>query len=285
MALFKRQRDSSASVPIIGVVRFSVLMEEPAEFRVSKRTTFEERRTELFDPARLEDRFRIFEAVTLASALAQTDSDWTMLVIGSSEMPEPFRTRLRDLLAPHANVALAEMAPEQSLPDFVRTEIDRLHTGAARRAVFRLDDDDGLSRRFVAHLRQVITRWDKGDNIAFSFPFGHLIGVTGTSGQLLFRKVHHSFGIACGLTLLTDRGFAHGPFNLGVQHRMTDRLLPTVCETDGPAYVLISHGSNDTGENSVRWRQLRQGNPVTPDAVRRELGRDFAHLDLDALAH
>ena len=285
MALFKRQKSSSASVPIIGVVRFSVLMEEPAEFRVSKRTTLEERCAELFDPDRLEDRFRIFEAVTLASALAQTDGNWTLLVVGSTEMPEPFRTRLRDLLAPHTDVRLAEMAPDQSLPDFVRTEIDRLHPDAPRHAVFRLDDDDGLSRRFISHLRQVITRWDRGENIAFSFPYGHLIGLPDEAGKLLFRRVHHSFGIACGLTLLTGRGFEHGPFNLGVQHRMIDRMIPTVCESDGPAYVLISHATNDTGEDSVRWRQLRQGKPVQPDAIRRELGPDFAHLDLDALAH
>ena len=284
MALFKR-RQSDAPVPVIGVVRFSVLMQEAGEFRLSRTAVLEERRRVLFDPARLEERFRIFEAVTLSSALAQPAEAFTLLVVASSELPEPWRTRLSDLLAPHANTALVWMRPEQSLPDLVKAETGRLFPDAPRSAVLRLDDDDGLSRHFTEDLVRVMRQWDRGQDMAFSFPLGHLVGLPDTEGKLLVQRDHHTYGIACGLTMLTARNFRKGPFDLGWPHRMIDKVLPTISESRRPAYVLISHGSNDTGTESVRWRRLKQCAPISVSKARAELGRDFAHLDLEALVH
>lgn len=284
MALFKRPRPASDALPIMGVVRFSVLMREWAEFRLSRETAFEERRATLFDPARLEARFRLFEAITLPSALAQTRDDWTLLVIASSGMPEPFRTRLADLVAPHPNLVLAEMAPDESLPAFLRARLDQVFPEADRHVTFRLDDDDGLSAEFIRGLRRAMATWDKGRDMAFSFPQGHLLGQCGRPGHLLHNAKFHNYGIACGLSLLTTRDFPKGIFDLGTQHRMVDQVVPTVATTDGPAYVLMSHAHNDTGEGSARQRLLDRGSPRTVREIAAAMGPDFAHLDLDRLA-
>lgn len=284
MALFKRPRPATDPIPVAGVVRFSVLMRDWAEFRLSRETSFEERRAILFDPARLEERFRLFEAITLPSALAQTRDDWTLLVVGPAGLPAPFRSRLADLLAPHTNLVLAEMEPDESLPAVVRARLDQMFPAAERRVTFRLDDDDGLSARFIDDLRRAIALWDRGRDMAFSFPQGHLLGRCDQPGHLLHKGNFHGYGIACGLSLLTARDFPKGIFDLGTQHRMVDQVVPTVAINDGPAYALMSHAHNDTGAASARQRLLDRGRPTPVSDIAGAMGPDFAHLDLDALA-
>ena len=283
LALFRRPKPST-DIPVVGAVRFSVLMQEAAEFRLSRGASFEERRAILFDPERLELRFRIFEAVTLPSALAQPSEAFSLLVASSTELPEPFRTRLNDLLAPHPNVHLIEVAPDQPLPAQTRQALDRMHPDAARMAVLRLDDDDGLASYFTEDLIRAIKQWDRGQDMAFSFPLGHLLGLPEDPGQLLLHKMHHNYAIACGLTLLTTKGHRRSIFELGWPHRMIDRALPTLSESKRPAYILVSHATNDTGTESIRWNRLRKCKLIPPAEARKALGREFGHLDLDALA-
>jgi len=58
-----------------------------------------ERASLLFDPARLESRLATFEHLTLASVKAQTDPDFTFVVLASAQMPECYQDRLEALCA------------------------------------------------------------------------------------------------------------------------------------------------------------------------------------------
>ena len=53
---------------------------------------------------------------------------------------------------------------------------------------------------------------------------------------------------------------------------------------EGEAYILVSHATNDTGTESIRWNRLRKCKLIPPVEARKALGREFGHLDLDALA-
>ena len=53
----------------------------------------------LFAPDRMEARFATFEHLTLASLKAQTDGDFTFVVLASSLMPETWQDRLEALCA------------------------------------------------------------------------------------------------------------------------------------------------------------------------------------------
>lgn len=280
----QRNRDGApGSMPVIGVVRFSVLLEEAAEFALAKTTTLDERRAHLFDPHRLALRFRLFEAVTLPSVLAQQDRDWRLLVIRSTELPEPWRTRLDDLLAPHPNVDLVAMAPETRLSDVVRAEIRR-HAPApeAPVAVFRLDDDDGLAASFLGRLRSAIARHE-GVGYAVSFANGHLISVTEDGRALKVVHEFRSFAIACGLTLVQRADAERTVFDLGRVHGHIDKVFPTWCDATGPAYILVSHRDNDTGTDTLRHRRLADRVPKGPNRVRIRLGPDFAHVRFENL--
>lgn len=140
----------SRDMQVIGLCRFSY----PAlgGFQVEHDTP-EKRAAYLYDPARIEDRFRMFEAFTLPALRAQTDPDFTFVVVIGEDFPAPMRERLEGLLAdlPQTQV--------QAWPSGPHREVMREAINAARedRKVpclqFRMDDDDAVSVHFVERLR------------------------------------------------------------------------------------------------------------------------------------
>ncbi|HHC29039.1 MAG TPA: hypothetical protein ENK80_00495, partial [Rhodobacterales bacterium] len=52
----------------------------------------------LFDPARMDERLKLFERITLPSLKAQEDGDFTHMVLSSTLMPNDYKIKLRDLV-------------------------------------------------------------------------------------------------------------------------------------------------------------------------------------------
>lgn len=136
---------------IIGVCRFSY----PAigGFQVDH-ATVEERVAFLYDPARMEERFRLFESFTLPSLRAQTDPRFTLLIVIGDAMPEPWRGRLTDLVAGMPQVVVAERAPAQHRG--VMKEVINAHLAdtGLHSLQFRMDDDDAVAVDFIERLRR-----------------------------------------------------------------------------------------------------------------------------------
>ena len=136
---------------IIGVCRFSY----PAigGFQVDH-ATVEERVAFLYDPARMEERFRLFESFTLPSLRAQTDPRFTLLIVIGDAMPEPWRGRLTDLVAGVPQVVVAERAPAQHRG--VMKEVINAHLAdtGLHSLQFRMDDDDAVAVDFIERLRR-----------------------------------------------------------------------------------------------------------------------------------
>ena len=96
---------------IVGLCRFSLVgrgdwratrKKSPAEIG----TMATDRAGMLFAPDRMEARFATFEHLTLASLKAQTDGDFTFVVLASSLMPEAWQDRLEALCASVPQVTL-----------------------------------------------------------------------------------------------------------------------------------------------------------------------------------
>ena len=285
--LFSRMRGTlrrSGPVPIIGFVRFSVLFGAQDFFSEMKDKSPEERRAILFDPARMDDRFRYFEALTLPSLTAQQDDDWRAVIFYSTELPPAYRDRLLDLVATHTHLEPVAYAPDQKLAAELRRQVAAyipdppgLHAG------FRLDDDDGLANTFIARLRELLTEYGR-EGTGISFSAGHLLKAEPGGAGFRLAETVRNFAVGCGLTLVTDGKAGRDIFHLGRPHRRIDEAFPTIADAREPMFICSAHARNDSGTGSLRHAKLERSEVLDAAEVRSRLGPSFAHLDLAKLA-
>lgn len=99
---------------VIGFCRFSY----PAEggFQV-EHETLQERLRYLYAPVRMEERFQHFETICLPGIRAQTDPDFTFLILVGDSLPETYLGRLKDLISdiPQAQIVVRPPAPHRKV--------------------------------------------------------------------------------------------------------------------------------------------------------------------------
>jgi putative rhamnosyltransferase len=137
---------------VIGLCRFSY----PAigGFQV-EHDTLEERIAYLYAPERMEDRFRGFETITLPALRAQTDDDFTFLVVVGDSLPDKYRARLNNLLSDIPQAVIATHPPKRHRPIMQRA-INAVRIRDGEHCLqFRMDDDDAVGVNFVQRLREV----------------------------------------------------------------------------------------------------------------------------------
>ncbi len=261
---------------VIGLCRFSY----PAigGFQVDH-DTIEERIVYLYDDARLEERFRLFEAVALPSLRAQTDPDFELIIVVGDQLPARHLTRLERLIGdmPQARIHAAPPRPQR--------EVMKEILNAARRDFsapclqFRFDDDDAVAVDFVARLRKAardcdgLTRQHK--SVAFDWNKGYIAeyGPRGISAVEIFRP----FDVAAlgmwvkGDCPLTIMNFAHNKIN---------RFMPSVSFDEPRMFVRGHNGSNDSRQKAVSPVKVK---PL--DHARAEEFRDRFAIDIDRVQH
>ena len=116
--------------------------------------SLEEKLAYLYAPERMEERFRYFEALTLPPLKAQTDPDFSFLVVVGDTLPMPYQDRLNALLQdlPQAKVISRPPAPHRAIMEEIINE-NRAFDGEPC-LQFRMDDDDAVAIDFVARLRE-----------------------------------------------------------------------------------------------------------------------------------
>ena len=137
---------------VIGLCRFSY----PAigGFQVDH-PTLEERIAYLYSPERMEERFRTFEAITLPPLRAQTDDDFTFLVVVGDSLPAPYRQRLEALLEDIPQAVIAAYPPKRHRK-IMQDAINEVRAFDGEHCLqFRMDDDDAVGVRYVQRLREV----------------------------------------------------------------------------------------------------------------------------------
>ena len=106
----------------------------------------------LYDPARMEDRFRTFAAFTLPALRAQTDPDFTFLIVVGDDLPDAYGNRLWDMTRDIPQVVIQQHAPGPHR-EVMQRAINSLRDPDRVSLQFRLDDDDAVGVDFVARLR------------------------------------------------------------------------------------------------------------------------------------
>lgn len=211
-----------------------------------------ERAGYLYEPARLDERFRLFESLTLPGIRGQTDPDFTFLVVIGDDFPQ--RDRLEALLADIPQ-AVIRAYPPRPHREVMQEAINTLRDdNAALSLQFRLDDDDGVNRRFVARLKRVarecrglLTRQPKS---VIDFTHGYLVrpSARGIEAESVVRLGWPAVAMAF------RKGNRMSVMNFA--HHTVWRTAPTILLDDRDMYVRGWHPHNDS--------DLRPGEAMAP---------------------
>ena len=224
------------------LIRFSY----PAQsgFRAA-RAGIDEARALLYDPARLERRFRLFETLTLPSLLAQSHRDFTTILLVGKDMPRPARERLEALLAPLPGAQVIALPP---LPMFgaTRRAFDRvLDPAATHLTSVRLDDDDAISTDLVARLQALAPRaaalFGAQEPVVLSHQRGCFLELA-PGGNRLYGVVERT-PLGIGLAMVAP--VARRDTIYSRNHRLLGQFYNCVADAETPAFIRSVHRDND----------------------------------------
>ncbi|SLN71421.1 hypothetical protein ROA7450_03918 [Roseovarius albus] len=241
---------------IIGLCRFSY----PAlgGFRRQLHNV-SEREAYLYDPERMELRFRHFEMLTLPSIQAQEDEDFTFLIMIGENMPFPYLERLQDLTTLVPQIKIVPTPAMQHRPAAQSVILNELGEDRPESIQFRLDDDDAVGKEFVRIVRRRANQTARmrrhWRNMAFEFRKGFFVNLS--PDGIRAKRVKTEF-LSCGLAAtfrpddpLTIMNYPH--------HKLHNKM-PTLIETSPAMYLRSLHEDNDSNAS----KQIGLLEPLSP---------------------
>ena len=230
---------------ILGLCRFSY----PAlgGFQ-TEHETVEERRRYLYSPARLEERFRLFEASTLPCFREQTDEDFDFLIVIGDCLPKPAFDRLHDLTAGIKQVRIIQKSADTQMRprQVMRSVLNAARTDPDQPCIqFRHDDDDAVSVDLVERLR--IAAQESAELLAnnqmvgidYSLGFFARFGPNGIRASEVYKPM---LGVAQGMYIAG--GCTQSVMNF--THHRIGRFMPVISYSDAPMWVRTLNSFNDS---------------------------------------
>lgn len=230
----------------------------------------------LYEPARMEQRFRSFQLLTLPSLKAQRHPDFQFVVLTSPAMPQIFRDRLERLCAADKRLHLL-VSDETGVNEALAPLLARIAEGGRHRLVqFRLDDDDCLGVEYTAALHRAAQACRDYDVFAFSMPRALLVSHYAETGPLCYElhRPFHSAGAA-----VRPRSPAQTIYSFG--HYALMRRFPSLLDPRFPGSLQLKLQGHDS-----RPEVPRPGNGLRAlelAAFAEQLSRAFPFVDPKAL--
>ncbi len=204
-------------------------------------------RARLYDPARLERRFALFEALTLPSLLAQTDKDFTTVCLIGRDFPRPYQKRLERVLAPLQDPRIVALKPMNSYRA-TRAALDTTVRPRASHIIsMRLDDDDALgmdcmaeTRRLVPHMIQM-AGLDQPSVIAFNA--GMFLQFNPDGPNTLYG-VTEKTPLGLGMSMISRSDASQSVFSM--DHRRVHTRFNTYTDAQTPRFIRTVHRDNDS---------------------------------------
>jgi hypothetical protein len=257
---------------VIGLCRFSF----PAlgGFQVEHRSRIE-RLKYLFNPARMEERFRHFETICLPSIRAQTDPDFQFLILVGRALPAPYRERLKDLIAdvPQAIIISRTAGPHREVCQRVINGQRDLDQPCLQ---FRHDDDDAIAVNFVETLRQAARDCapllEQHKLVGFDWNRGY-IARPGPKG--IFGEVQNTPYWGVAMATAVKANVRMSIMNFG--HRHLNQHMPTVTFNNPVMYL---RGHNDYNDSRQKDHIPDQPMPLLDRDGEADLKRLF-NIDAD----
>ncbi|WP_292978559.1 glycosyltransferase [Paracoccus sp. UBA5162] len=253
-------------VQMLGLCRFSYVGLRGYQV---EHDSYQERRAHLYDPDRLARRWFWFSEVALPAWRAQTDPDFTLVVMTGPDLPEPWLSLLRDLCLEVPQLRLELIPPMQ------------WHLAACRAAImphidpraevighFRHDDDDAVAVDYIAAARRDFRRikalWKVDRKLSLDYSRGLMIEFA--EGRLkVTPRICHNMGVALTIFL----GPEAAETALHYDHSRLPQWMPGVAVTRPLMFLRSIHGDSDSGamgpglpwtmdDDQALDRQLRQ---------------------------
>ena len=249
----------------IVVIRFSYVAE--AGFKLSRTGLTDMRRT-LYDPARLERRFRLFEALTLPSLATQSDPDFSLAILIGEDFPADPRARLERLIAPYRDARLVTQ-PVYNNYKATKLAIEACRQdGASHLISIRLDDDDAFSRDVIAAQKALAPRVaelgpaDAPAVICFNRGLFLELGEAGNKLYGVTEKL--PLGIGMGMIAPADAR----PTIFSTDHRRVHTRWNVYTEALTPRFIRTVHRDNDS--DAIASGERLQHSPEDLDAILRD---------------
>lgn len=260
----------------IGICRFSY----PGQggFQVDH-PTLQERMEYLYAPARMAERFATFETMTLPPLRAQTDDDFTFLVVVGDSLPAPYRARLEYILAdmPQAVIAAYPPGPHRKVMQGAINTVRRFDNAPCLQ--FRMDDDDAVACTFIEHLRgaarDVGTLAARHRHIAIDFNQGYIARPSASGLDVAPTKAPYT---TAALALMVAPKVRLSVMNFA--HMKVAQKMPTVTFSDQD---MLIRGHND--HNDSRQKPGLRAPRLTPlDAAGAAHFKAIYNIDQTAVA-
>ncbi|WP_171236013.1 putative rhamnosyl transferase [Ruegeria sp. HKCCA6837] len=241
---------------VIGLCRFSY--PSIGGFRLSQ-DSIEDQRRFLYDTDRMEERFRLFETITLPGFRSQTDEAFELLVLTGTCLPPPYAQRLRDLTARIKQICIIEKEAADH-KRVMREVLNTARTDPHKPCLqFRHDDDDAVSVDFIEKLRSAIREnaglVQQSESVAIDYNLGYV--ARRDKNELHVAQVYRSL-LGVGLGMYVRGGSKRTIFDR--LHNRLARFMPVVSYPDAPMWVRMLHGFNDSDHARKDTRDLL---PVT----------------------
>lgn len=243
---------------VIGLCRFSY----PAigGFQI-EHNSVEERRRYLYSPARLEERFRLFETVTLPSYQDHTDEDFQFLIVIGDCLPKEAFERLNDLTTGMKQIRIIKRQPGRHRK-VMNEVLNQARSDPDQPCLqYRHDDDDAVSVDFVERLRLAaddcagLLAANKTVALDFSCGFMAQLDDQGIQAAQTHRRL-----ITAGLGMYVRGGCTLSIMNFA--HHKMDRVMPVISYPDAPMWVRTLNGFNDSP--MIRKNKMELS-PLSPD--------------------
>lgn len=199
----------------------------------------------LFNEDRLEERFRLFEAITLPCVAGQTDPDFTFLIVTANGLPAPALARLQALTAHIPQCQIIQYPPRPHRLIMNRAINQWRGEPDAPCLQFRLDDDDAMALSFVANLKQTAEDLSaitaRHHSVAVDFNQGYVFKA-GPDG-LKLHPYHYPYS-AISLGMIVQAGCVDTIMNHG--HQNLWKTMPTFTMTGED---MMMRGHNDFNDS------------------------------------
>jgi hypothetical protein len=262
---------------IIGIVPFSYLATD--RFQATRDHRNEKALLKaLFDPVRIEFRFRMLELLNVHSMMKQRDQEFTIIYLVAEKMPQMERKRLEDIVAQVPGAKVVAL-PRMPLADAVRRAFEHVIDQDAKHvSLFRLDDDDALAVDFVGSLRRRARKLIKAGLIETPTVLAATRGIYWKNdGQKKSSLIDicDRVPLSMGYTIVSPQSNIGHHYLKG--HREAAMFYPCFMDPSKPMYIRSVHGDNDGGISN-----LDRGRVLAPDQAQKLIRRRF-ELDADLL--
>ncbi|TJZ90416.1 hypothetical protein FA743_14805 [Paracoccus gahaiensis] len=261
-------------IQVLGLCRFSLLVQ--GDFQTTGED-LDDNRAILYDPARLERRMRWFETLCVPPLMAQTDPDFTLIVVTGEDLPEPWAGRL---------LALAEIVPQiriECLPagrhaPLCREALSRhVDPTADVVAQFRMDDDDAVAIDYVAHIRAdhrlTIHMTHKHHPVVVNYTSG-LVARLEDGDLSLHAEMAQNWGLA--QTFYFPGGEVRSLMNY--RHDKVWAKVPTVTLPGPVMWIRGHHDVNDSRGHLIGKHRVPADSEALPRLLDRRFNLDLADL-------